>query len=263
MTRTVGKFGLRPTPHGRLLEYKFADFVDATKLPPIPDGDFGHLSLVTKPLDIYLNDQLGDCVVAGSQHETRLWVAEGTGSDSVVFDDASTVKNYELLGNYRPGDPDTDQGCDMVRAAQLRIRDGIVDATGKTHKVGIALQLQPGNWEQLQYALYLFDGVGIGILVTQEMQQAFADGKPWDVDQFNPNNAEGGHYVPGCARKNGNAVVATWGEPQELTRDLYTTPQFNTVTICYASAEKLRNGVDMEGIAWSQMRSVMQGVRAA
>lgn len=263
MSRTVGKFGLRPTPHGQQLALDVADFMDVTQLPPLPTGDFGHLSLVTKPLGMYMNDQLGDCVVAGSQHETRLWVAEGTGSDTVVFDDTCTVKNYNLLGNYVDGDPDTDQGCDMVRAAQLRIRDGIIDANGNTHKLGIALQLQPGNWEQLQYAAYYFDGVGVGILVTPAMQTAFQNGQPWDVSQFNPNDVEGGHYVPCVGRKDGNALMVTWGEGQELTRELYTAPQFNTTTICYATQEKLKNGVDLEGLPWSRMRAAMQGVRAA
>jgi len=36
---------------------------------------------------------------------------------------------------------------------------------------------------------------------------------------------------------------------------VYTTPEFNSITMCYASQEKLRNGVDGEGLGWSDMRS--------
>ena len=256
MLRQAGKFGLRPVPHGLKWKLQFHDYVDITQLPPIPAGDYGHIDLLTQPLGMYLNDTYGDCVVAGAEHETRLYVAEGTGSDTVVFDDNATVANYTLLGNFNPNDPvNSDQGCDMLTAASLRITQGIIDASGNRHKLGIALQLQPGNWEQLLYAIRYFDGVGLGILVTPQMQDAFNNSQPWDLPQFNPNNVEGGHYVTAVCRKNGLPNVITWGGLQPLTRDLYTAPQFSTVTLAYASQEKLRNGTDLEGLSWSDMRA--------
>lgn len=234
----------------------FSDYVDITQLSPLPAGDFGHTNLVTLPWGMYLNDTYGDCVVAGGEHETRMWVAEGTGSDTVVFDDAATVKNYTLLGNFDPNNPvSSDQGCDMLTAAKLRISQGIIDSAGNTHKLGAALQLQPGNWEQLLYAIHLFDGVGLGILVTQAMQTAFSNSQPWDLPQFDPNNVEGGHYVTAVCRKDGLPNVVTWAGLQPLTKALYTAPQFNTITLCYASQEKLKNGVDLEGLSWSDMRT--------
>ena len=68
MTRTVGKFGLRPVPHGMRWGMKFGDYVDLTAMPPLPSGDYGHTRQVTRPWGMYLNDQLGDCVVAAKQH---------------------------------------------------------------------------------------------------------------------------------------------------------------------------------------------------
>ena len=59
---------------------------------------------------MYKNDDLGDCVVASKEHVTRLWVAEGTGRDTVTFSDPTTVKNYELIGNYDPAHPDVRPG---------------------------------------------------------------------------------------------------------------------------------------------------------
>jgi hypothetical protein len=259
MTRTAGKFGLRPVPHGMRWPIKFGDYVDLTQLAPIPKGPFGHMKQLTKPLGMYMNDTLGDCVVAAKQHTTRLWVAEGTGSDTVTFSDDTTVKNYTLLGNYNPDDPDSDQGCDMLTAAGIWLKKGIADDTGHRHKPGIALQLQAGNWEQLLYAAYYFDGVDLGILVTPDMQDAFAAEQPWDLPQFNINDVEGGHCVPVEARVDEEGVLLpeliTWAAPQTLTKALYTAPEFNTITMCYASEEKLRNGVDEEGLSWSDMRS--------
>jgi hypothetical protein len=106
-----------------------------------------------------MNDTLGCCVVAAKEHTTRMWAAEGTGSDTLVFNDAATILNYEVMGGYNPEDPDSDQGCDMLTAARLWLTRGILDANNHTHKPGVALQLQAGNWEQLLYAAYYFDGV--------------------------------------------------------------------------------------------------------
>jgi hypothetical protein len=265
MTRTVGKYGLRAPAPGQRWGFKFSDYVDLTQLPPIPSGAFGHMSLVTKPWDVYLNDQLGCCVVSGAQHEHRLWVAEGTGTDTVVFDDASTIKNYELLGGYQPGNSSTDQGCDMLTAARHRIREGIIDANGKVHKLGIALELDCGpgylNMEQFWYACYLFDGLGLGIGVTRQWQRDFEVEAPWDVVDYNPNDIAGGHYVPAMAReRNGRlyADVITWGEKQKIT--VAGLQACTDIVMCYATKEKLRNGRDMQGLSWSDMRSDIRKV---
>jgi hypothetical protein len=262
--RVPGLFGCRPVPYGHHWQLQMSAYVDLKALPPIPSGAFGHTSEVTKPWEIYLNDSLGDCVVAGKQHCLRLWLAEGTGSDTIVFDDATTVRNYELLGHYNPDNPDSDQGCDMLYAAAKWITHGIWDASGKLHKIGSALELQCGdgylNMDQFWYACYLFDGVGLGILVTPEMQDAFAEEKPWDVSQFNMNNVVGGHFVPAMARVNDNGQlepqVITWGEPQGIT--IPGLQAITTTVLVYLSPEKLKNGKDEEGLGYSDLRADMR-----
>jgi hypothetical protein len=259
--RTPGLFGLRPTPLGHKWQLQMDAYVDIKALPPIPAGAFGHTSQVSKPWEMYLNDQLGDCVVAGKQHCLRLWLAEGTGSDTITFDDACTVKNYGLLGHYDPADPSSDQGCDMLYAAEVWMRHGIWDAAGKLHKIGAALQLQCGpgylNMDQFWTALYLFDGMGLGIGVTPAMQDAFANGQPWDASQYNPYDVVGGHFVPAMCRMddNGNLVpeVISWAAGQEVT-----VPGLKAITntvLVYLSPEKLNNGKDEEGLGYSDLRA--------
>lgn len=259
--RIPGQFGLRPTPLGHNWQLQLASYMDIKELPPIPAGAFGHTKLVTKPWGMYKNDELGCCVVSGKQHNLRLWLAEGTGSDTVTFSDETTVRNYELLGHYNPSNPDSDQGCDMLYAAEVWMRHGIWDDAGKLHKIGIALELQCGdgylNMDQFWYAAYLFDGIGLGIGVTPQMQEAFAAGTPWDVSQYDPRNVIGGHFVPAMARVNDNGKlvpqVITWGEPQDIT-----VPGLQAITntvLVYATPEKLNNGKDLEGLSYSDMRA--------
>jgi hypothetical protein len=252
---------------------KFGDYVDLTSLPPIPKGAFGHMEKVSVPWGMLKNDELGCCVVSGAEHEHMLWNAEA-GNTVPIFGDSSTVSNYELLGNYVPGNPDTDGGCDMVAAAQKRITQGIVDEKGKRHYLGIALELDCGpgylNLTQLWYAAWLFDGVGLGILVTPEWENDFAIGRAWDARDFNPNNVAGGHYVPLMAREvetlHGPSAtvyqgdVVSWGEKQPITASgLQVT---TTTVMCYASKEKLNNGKDIDGLSWSDMRSDIKRVAA-
>lgn len=263
--RTPGLFGLRPTPLGHRWQMPMSAYMDLTSLPPIPSGAFGHMAMVDKPWGMYLNDQLGDCVVAGKQHCLRLWVAEGTGSDTLVFDDACTIKNYELLGHYQPGNPESDQGCDMLFAAEMWMKHGIWDAAGNIHKIGLALELDCGpgylNMDQFWYAAYLFDGLGLGIAVTDDMQADFADGIPWSAQSYNPSRVIGGHFVPAMAREVANlhgtssleTDVISWDAVQPITID--GLQAITTTVLVYCSAEKLRDGKDMEGLSWSDMRS--------
>lgn len=263
-TRSVGKYGLRPSPLGKVWKLKLRDYMHLTDLPPIPKGAFGHLDKVAGPWGVLKNDVLGCCVVSGAEHETMLWTAE-SGGPTAAFDDESTILNYRLLGNYVPGDEDTDQGCDMLTAAELRIKQGIRDAKGKTHKLGIALELDSGpgylNLDQFWYALWLFDGIGLGIGVTAQMQADFAAEKPWTASSFNPTQILGGHYVPAVARESVNlhgqtvfdADVISWGEKQAISTDGLQAIT-NTVLV-YATKEKLNRGKDMEGLGWNDMRS--------
>lgn len=257
MTRQVGKYGCRPTPHGQKWALQFGDYIDATALPPIPSGSFGHMNLIPE-WGVLMNTTLGCCVVSGAEHETMLWTAES--GNMAVFNDGVTVRNYQLLGNYEPGNPYSDQGCDMLTAAQLRVTQGIVDANGNTHKLGAVLELQPGNLEQLWYACWLFDGVGCGITVPREWEMLFESHAPWDANSYNPNDIMGGHYVPLMAREDGDIDLVTWGAPQLMTPDGYQAAA-HTV-LCYATEEKLRNGKDLEGLSWSDIRADMAKVAA-
>jgi hypothetical protein len=109
--------------------------------------------------------------------------------------------------------------------------------------------LEPGNFEQLKYATYYFDGVGVGIEVPDVYQQLFADGQPWDA-VANPN-IDGGHYITSVAWRDGMPVLVTWGRPQPMTQAGYE--EFNDETYAYLTVEKLRSGVSLEGLEVAEL----------
>lgn len=266
--RKVGKYGLRhPTP-GRKWQLKLRDYMDVTALPPIPSGAFGHLDKVTSPWGMLMNDTLGCCVIAGAEHEHMLWTAE-TGDGMAMFNNACTMKNYSEIAGYHPGRPETDQGTDMLHAAHMRMTKGILDATGRRHKIGVALELDctPGhlNMDQFWYAAWLFDGVGLGIQVTSSWERDFAAHKPWDGADWNINDVVGLHYVTATAREDDGggrfaADVITWGAKHPIT---VSGLQAAAMTVLvYASEEKLHKGVDLEGLDWADLQADAKKVQA-
>lgn len=255
MRYKLGKLPARPGA----VKLQFSDYVDTTKLPPLPP-EFGHENLVTD-WGMLGNDKVSDCVIAGGLHETMLWNKEA--GKTVAVDTDCAIKNYENYTGYNPdappdarGDNPTDTGTDVADAAKLRRTQGLLDANGNVHRIGIYLALQPGNLTELDYATWLFDGVGIGVRFPREWDDAFDNGKPWDVLQ-NPT-MDGGHYVPCVAKRGGLYEIITWGKSQALTAA--GDEQFNDETLAYASQEKLLNGKDLDGLNWSQMAADLTAV---
>src|SRR5581483_5618616 len=102
------RLGLKPVtaqPRVMLASYLTSDLpsVKALKYP------IGHADKVVPHM--FLNDQLGDCAVAGSIEEVRL--ANALRGVTVNFTDAEALKNYEAITGYTPDDPDSDAGTDV------------------------------------------------------------------------------------------------------------------------------------------------------
>jgi hypothetical protein len=258
------KYGKLPSRQ-QAVHLRFSDLANTSKMPT-PPADFGHERLVPQ-WGMLLNDRLGDCAIAGSLHETMLWNAEAgktVNLDTTLTAHNSAAVNYHLVTGYKPGpeieNPDdagqnpTDQGTDMVHLCSFRRRYGLIDASKTRHKVGAYIALEPGNWEQLKYATYYFDGVGIGIQVPDVYQQDFAEHKPWDK-VANPN-IEGGHYITAVAWHNNMVNLVTWGSIQPMTQAGYE--EFNDETYAYLTQEKLKSGVDLEGFNFKQLTADLQ-----
>src|ERR1700752_3812644 len=91
-------------------------YLDLSKLPPLPKA-FGHEGLISD-WGMLGNDQVGDCTMAGSDHETMLWCAMAGGN--ATFETANTLADYSALTGYNPSDPNTDQGADMHDVMKYR-----------------------------------------------------------------------------------------------------------------------------------------------
>jgi hypothetical protein len=254
------KLGKRPARPGAV-KLAFETYVSTEALqepPPV----FGHDSLVNGGFPMLCNDLVGDCAAgAGAAHQIMLWTAEA--GNQAPFNDKAALANYSAVTGYKPGPevrgfdasgnviPDynapqnpTDQGTDVAAMLRYWNLTGLLDAAGNVHKIGAVVALEPGNWEQLRYASYYFDGVAIGINLPVQWMDAFNKGQPWT--RVCRPRYEGGHYIVEVAWRDNNCVVSTWGGEIELTQSGYA--QCSDESYAIMSEEKLRNGVDLEGL---------------
>lgn len=235
----LGKNPARPGA----VKIKFGDVVNTSTLAA-PPAEFGHDQLVGS-WPLWKNDVIGDCAIVDAMHQHLLWNAEC--GVSIPFNDQAAVNNYVSVTGY-DGTPATDNGTDVAELIKYRYQHGIQDAAGRVHKIGAAVALEPGNWEQLITAMYYFDGVTIGVDMCQQWMDAFnKGGAPVVWDAVKSPKVLGGHAITGVAFRNNLARVITWGSDNVgLTEKGYA--QANDEAYAFFSTERLKNGVDINGI---------------
>ena len=260
MSLKLGKKPGRP----EAVELQFEDYVDLSAMAA-PPANFGSETLI-KSWGMDGNDVAGDCVFAGTTHEIMLWCAEAGVPFAVTDSDTGTaIKNYSAFTGYDPSQTDdqgnnpTDQGTDVASWLAHRRTTGFIDDAGKAHKIGAYVKLELGNIDQLRYAAYYFDGVGIGINFPEQWMQTFQKGGRTWAALKRPNYA-GGHYISNVAWRDGNPVIITWGQPVQLTPGAYE--QVADEVYAYLTPEKLVNGVDDHGINYSGLTSYIKGLKA-
>lgn len=248
----LGKAAARPDA----ILLRFRRYANLSVLPT-PPAEFGHDNLVKQPLGMLGNDQYGNCVWAGSAHETMLLNASA--GKVVTFTDDGVLSDYSAVTGFVKTDPSTDNGTDMQQAAAYRQTTGVVDAAGNRHKIGAYLAIAVGDLDAHLSAAYLFDCVGIGILFPSTAEAQFDAGQPWDV--VPGMTTEGGHYIPGVARRGGLWIIETWGREQPMT-DAFLRQQ-NDESIAYVSDEQLTGGVSLEGFDYEQLSHDLEQIRKA
>jgi hypothetical protein len=255
------KLGKQPARPGAVT-FKFSDFAAVSQMVA-PPANFGHEKLIRR-WGMGGNDVAGDCVFAGAKHEIMLWNAEV--GKLVDISDATTLKNYSVFTGYDPSQTDpttgenpTDQGTDVAQWLSYRRKVGFLDDHGQPHKIGAYIALEPGNADQLRYAAYYFDGVGIGVNFPQQWMDIFRQGgRTWPALR-NPNYV-GGHYITSVAFRDNRPVIVSWGAKVELTLGAYA--QTSDEAYAYLTPEKLANGVDLQGFNYAKLTDYIKQLRS-
>ena len=162
---------------------------------------------------MYGNDSLGDCVIAGIAHLAGVFTANA-GANQLILTPPQIVSLYSAIGGYVPGDPSTDQGCDEVTALNYWQQNG---APIGSHKIAGWLQVDAQNPTEYRTALWLFENLFFGVELPDAYVNPFpsASNFTWGMaGQPNPNN---GHAFVGVGYAPRGIVIGTWGMAGVMT----------------------------------------------
>ena len=206
--RTV-KFGrTRAVAHGPRM--KMRKYLQA--IPPAPPAeDYSPLAAASLS-QIFGNDQLGDCVIAGIGGHI-LGVETGNAGACFVTTEADIIKEYSAIGGYVVGDASTDQGCNEETALNWYVANGTANGT----KPLGWLAVDATNENEVKSALYLFENLVFGIELPDAWVTPFPDapGFVWDV--AGAPDPQNGHCIVGVGYTAAGVIVASWGMLGVLT----------------------------------------------
>jgi hypothetical protein len=236
--RHAGLRGARESHEPRLLLSQFR--VGATAPPANWDGSHG---ITAFGMDG--NDRLSDCGPAATDHGNMAKANNvallGTLGQPKF---AGTIPTYYAYGiaQGEPG-PEPDQGVDNASWLGFLYKNGIIDGYGEVPLT-----------ELQQYAVD-FNGILIACLLSNEAEQEFNNGQPWDDTPNDPPNPNDGHDVLLIKYVESGAIaVVTWGALQQCTPAWVQ----NNITDAWAILDA--DDAQRAGIDWSALTAALQAV---
>jgi hypothetical protein len=197
--------GARPVHLGARKHAHFEKFIADLSAIVVPTTTSFRTAADKSLRKMYLNDSLGDCVIAARNHRLGVLTGNATGTP-VIATDAQIKSEYHDIGGY-DGTPATDQGCDMIVAADYGVSTGYIDGS---KDLGYLI-IDATNKDQVKLAMFVFEDLDIAIPLPDAWISPFpsADGFTWDVTKSgsNPNN---GHCIPGIDIATNGIMVDSW-----------------------------------------------------
>ena len=188
---------------------KLGQFLVDKNLPPLPmtfDVDSQFTNMVDK--NMYGNDTLGDCVIAGRAHMTlRMEDFQQQILIPITTQDVETEYFKETGGG--------DTGLDMLTSLNEWRQSGW-SAAGHNYTIYAFAELELDKHSELMYSIYLLDGAYTGFNVPQSAMDQFDNGQIWDVVP-DDGGIVGGHCVYIVAYNSIGPICVTWGQRQPMT----------------------------------------------
>jgi hypothetical protein len=205
------------------------------------------------------NDQWGDCVFAGADHETQLlnWIGYGANrlvrTPQVQFSTNDALSDYSAVTGFNPNDPSSDKGTYTQDALDYRRKTGLLDATGARHKIAAYAKLTPGDPVLARQGLFAGEVLGIGINFPSTAMDQFNSGQPWTY--VRGASIEGGHYIPVIAAEPGWLYVVTWGQTIKMSDEFYHHYCDESYMILSAEGLFRRRQTTYSGLNWAQLEA--------
>lgn len=134
----------------------------------------------------------GDCVWAMFCNFIQLW-RHASGKPLAPLDGKSAIRAYSQFTGYQIGVDSTDQGTNMATAASQMRHTGLLDNSGKRHKIGAYVTFNPTSIAEQNAAIKVFGAVGLGIQFPSYAAEEFREGLSWEYRAG--GQIEGGHAI--------------------------------------------------------------------
>ena len=246
-------------PHRRI---KLAKYVQAKEPSIALPSSFDYSLNAAGITDAFLNQILGCCVIAAGYH--GVGVATGNAGDPFVATDNQITEDYSAIGNYVPGDPSTDNGCDEVTALAYWQTKGFANGT----KLLTFVEIDGTNWNEVKLAAYLFEQV----IVTAELPDEVVASLPTIQNGFvwkkgSAPNPQNGHAVAGFGviavePTSGQSAleIDSWGLKGLLTQDFvgyYAIPSNGGGVYALLTPDLIAKGQvkDPNGVDWATLQA--------
>jgi len=233
---------------------------------PAPPPSCDYTAAASSALgEVYLNDSLGDCVIAGMAHIVGV-LTGNAGMSPYQYSQSDIVALYSAIGGYDPNAPlvpgpdgpynPTDRGCDEQTALNYWQNYGA--PAGSTHKIAGWLAVNPSDPNEYRTALWLFENLYFGFEMPNQWITPFPSASGFVWNGAGPPVLKNGHCVAGVGYTVAGVKISTWGMSGLLTDagiakycdqsaggDLYTVVSQDALN---QSTGKAPNGFD-----WSQL----------
>ena len=241
----LGKFmpmgRLRPKSPPQVL--RLQSYLLTPAAPPPASVDFAAKASAALAR-MYLNDQYGDCVIAGKYHQVGIWTGNASGNP-VLGTDTEVLNSYhEICG---PGD----NGCSISAVLDYFKSNGLM-VNGQKHTIDGYVAVDGTNKLELQTALALFGSLTLGLNLPGSWANNAKPGFVWDVTK---DRSVGGHDICACGYNEQGVQVCTWGMVGTVTwaaladRNIVEELYAQLAPDWYAKANASPLGIDVATLA--------------
>jgi hypothetical protein len=156
--------------------------------------------------EIYLNNQLGDCVIAALAHAFGVFAGH-SGGPQAIFTDQQIQDLYSWITGYVPGDPSTDNGTSIQAALHFVASKGFLG-----HRIAGYLGVNATDATEVQLAIWLFENLIIGLNLPDAYVNPLPSGWEFLWGLAGRPNPANGHCVLGAGYSDNPAArISTWG----------------------------------------------------
>jgi hypothetical protein len=179
---------------------------------------------------------------------------EAWNRNNVNITDAMIEKAYSDVSGYDPATGNNDNGCDMLSVQTYWRKTGI----GK-HITGAYAEVDYTNEKEILTALYLFEGVDIGVNLPQSAMDQFNAGQPWTVS--GDNTILGGHSICIVGYDGTWYYIVTWGalvkvDPKWMST--YMDESYVEIANDYITGGKTLEGFDVATLV-ADLKAISDG----